>query len=252
MIEKNGIVESVEEIQSSIFLLKVKSSQIANEASPGQFCNVKVSDSLTPLLRRPFSICDVEGDVISFQFSLVGEGTKILSKKKQGDILNIVGPLGVGFNYSGDYDNAIIVAGGIGAAPFPFLIKEISDSKKVTSFCGGRTKDDIIKYKLRNIITSTDDGSEGFHGNIVQLLEKEISKYDKSRTKIFACGPNPMLRVLSEFTIKNGYECQISTESVMACGFGICQGCNVEGVNSDRFLLVCKDGPVFNAEDVRL
>lgn len=252
MIEKNGVVKSVEEIQKGIFLLKVESTQIASKAKPGQFCNVKVSNSLTPLLRRPFSICDVEGDVLSFQFSLVGEGTRILAQKKQGDILNIVGPLGVGFNYSGEYDDVIIIAGGIGAAPFPFLIKEIPNSKNIISFCGGRTKNDIIKYKLENIITSTDDGSEGFHGNIVQLLEKEIHKYDKLRTKIFACGPNPMLKALSEFTIKNGYECQVSTESVMACGFGICQGCNLEGVNLDRFLLVCKDGPVFNAEDVRL
>ncbi len=252
MIEKNGIVQTIEKIQSGIFLLKVKSAQIANEAKPGQFCNIKVNNLLTPLLRRPFSICDVEDDTISFQFSIVGEGTKILSQIKEGDVLNIVGPLGVGFNYTGNYENAIIVAGGIGAAPFPFLINSFSSDKKIISFCGGRTKDDIIKYKLKNIITSTDDGSEGFHGNIVQLLESEISKYDRKKTKIFACGPNPMLRALSKFTIKNGFDCQISTENVMACGFGICQGCNVEGVNSDRFLLVCKDGPVFNAEDVKL
>ncbi len=252
MIERNGIVEVVEEIQDGIFLLKVNSAQIAKEAKPGQFCNIKVSNSLTPLLRRPFSICDVEDDIVSFQFSLVGEGTKILSQKMEGETLNIIGPLGNGFDFSGNFENAIIVAGGIGAAPFPFLTKKLSSDKNIISFCGGRTKADIIKYKLDNIITSTDDGSEGFHGNIVQLLESEISKYDKVKTKIFACGPNPMLRALSEFTIKTGYECQISTESVMACGFGICQGCNVEGVNSDRFLLVCKDGPVFNAEDVRL
>ncbi len=252
MIEKNGIVEAVEEIQNGVFLLKVKSVQIATEAKPGQFCNIKVNNSLTPLLRRPFSICDVENDVVTFQFNHVGEGTKILSQKKKGDILNIIGPLGNGFNFLSDFENAIIVAGGIGAAPFPFLTKAIPSDKKIVSFCGGRSKDDIIRYKLENIITSTDDGSEGFHGNIVQLLESEIKKYDKTKTKVFACGPNPMLRALSEFTIKNGYECEISTESVMACGFGICQGCNVEGVNSDRFLLVCKDGPVFNAEDVRL
>ncbi|MDA3860693.1 MAG: dihydroorotate dehydrogenase electron transfer subunit [Melioribacteraceae bacterium] len=252
MIEKNAIVKSVEEIQKGIFILKVESELSALEATPGQFCNIKVDDSLTPLLRRPFSICDVEGNIISFQFNIVGEGTKILSQKKKGDILNIIGPLGVGFNYSGNYENAIIIAGGIGAAPFPFLIEKIPNNKNIISFCGGRTKNDIISYKLKNVITSTDDGSEGFHGNVVELLESEIHKYDKAKTKIFACGPNPMLRALSKFTIENGYECEISTESVMACGFGICQGCNVEGVHSDRFLLVCKDGPVFNAEDVKL
>jgi len=252
MIDKNGIVEKVEEIQLGIFILKVNAPQIAAEAKPGQFCNIKVSDSTFPLLRRPFSICDVEGEVISFQFNIVGEGTKILSNLKKGDILDMLGPLGVGFDYSGDFDNALIIAGGIGAAPFPFLIKNISDAKNITSFVGGRSKKDIIKYKLENIITSTDDGSEGFCGNVVQLLDSEINNYESSTTKIFACGPNPMLRALSKYSIEKGFDCEISTESVMACGFGICQGCNVEGTNSDRFLLVCKDGPVFKAEDVIL
>ncbi len=252
MIEKSGIVESVEEIKTGIFILKVKSLNIAEEAKPGQFCNIKVNDSISPLLRRPFSICDIENDIISFQFNLVGEGTKILSQKKKGEVLNIIGPLGVGFDISGDYENVIIVAGGIGAAPFPFLIKNISKNKNIISFVGGRSKKDIVEYKLKNIIASTDDGSEGFHGNVVQLLDSEIIKYDSDNTKIFACGPNPMLRALSQFTIEKGFDCEISTESVMACGFGICQGCNVEGAHSDRFLLVCKDGPVFKAEDVIL
>ncbi len=252
IIEKNGIVELVEEIQTDIFILKVKAPQIAAEAKPGEFCNIKVSDSIFPFLRRPFSICDVEDDTISFQFNLVGEGTKILSQKEKGEVLDIIGPLGVGFNLLGDFENVIIVAGGIGAAPFPFLIKNISDGKNIVSFVGGRSKKDIIKYKLKNIIASTDDGSEGFHGNVVQLLDSEIHKYDKNNSKIFACGPNPMLRALSKYSIEKGFDCEISTESVMACGFGICQGCNIEGIHSDRFLLVCKDGPVFKAEDVIL
>ncbi|MBU0473439.1 MAG: dihydroorotate dehydrogenase electron transfer subunit [Bacteroidetes bacterium] len=252
MIEKNGIVEEVIEIQNGVYILRVKSQQIADEVKPGQFCNIKVDDSLSPFLRRPFSVCDVEDGIISFQFNLVGEGTRILSKKKNGDVLNIIGPLGVGFDYSGIFENAIIVAGGIGAAPFPLLINELNSTKNIISFIGGRSQKDLIKYKLKNIVVSTDDGSEGFHGNVVQLLESEIHKYDKVKTKIFACGPNPMLRALSKFTIENGYNCEISTESVMACGFGICQGCNIESVNSDRFLLVCKDGPVFKAEDVKL
>jgi len=252
MIERNGIVEFVEELQTDIFILKVKTPQIAAEAKPGEFCNIKVSDSIFPLLRRPFSICDVEDDVVTFQFNLVGEGTKILSQKQKGELIDIIGPLGFGFNLSGEYENALIIAGGIGAAPFPFLIKNISEKKNIISFVGGRSKKDIIDYKLKNIITSTDDGSEGFHGNVVQLLDSEIHKYDKTKSKIFACGPNPMLRALSKYSIAKGFNCEVSTESVMACGFGICQGCNIEGKHSDNYLLVCKDGPVFKAEDVKL
>jgi dihydroorotate dehydrogenase electron transfer subunit len=248
----NVIIESVEEIQQEIFIIKVKAPQIAATAVPGQFCNIKVTNTITPLLRRPFSICDVENDFVSFQFNLVGEGTKILSRKIKGESLSIIGPLGNGFDFKGNYKNALIIAGGIGAAPFPYLIKNIPESKNIVSLIGGRSKNNLIEYKLQNVLTSTDDGSEGFHGNVVQLLDSVIDKYDKADTKIFACGPNPMLRALSEYTINQGFDCQISTESVMACGFGICQGCNVEGVNSERFLLVCKDGPVFNAEDVKL
>jgi dihydroorotate dehydrogenase electron transfer subunit len=252
MIDKNCEVITVEEIQKKIYILQVKSRNIANAAKPGQFCNIKVSDSYSPLLRRPFSICDVKNDVITFQFALVGEGTEILSKKRQGDLLDINGPLGNGFDYSGDFKNAVIVAGGIGTAPFPFLTGQLKD-KNIITLVGSKTKTDVIKYKLKNVSVATDDGSEGFNGNVVKLLESVAGKYKKDETKIFACGPNPMLRALSKYTIANGYNCEISTESNMACGFGICQGCNIHSaVDENKFLLVCKDGPVFNAEDVLL
>lgn len=252
MLQVDTIVESVQEIQKNIFLLKVAAPSIAAEAKPGQFCNIKVNDNNSPLLRRPFSICETDNGKISFMFNIVGVGTEILSKKKKDDRLNIIGPLGNGFNYKGNYKNALIVAGGIGAAPFPFLLQEIDDDKHTVCFIGGRTEDDLISYKMKNILTSTDDGSEGFHGNVVQLLKSKINEYDKNETKIFACGPTPMLRAVSEFSEEEEIDCEISTESVMACGFGICQGCVIESNRKDGFVLVCKDGPVFNAEDVKL
>jgi len=252
MIESNGIVDSLEEIQKNIFILRIRAEGISKIAKPGQFCNIKVNDSTVPLLRRPFSICEVEDDRISFQINVVGEGTKILTNKKTGDVINLIGPLGNGFNIEGEFENAIIVAGGVGAAPFPFLIKSFDQNVSIASYVGGRTEEDLITYNLKNIHVSTDDGSKGFHGNVVSFLESEIDKYDINNTVIFACGPNPMLRALSRLSIDRGIRCQVSTESAMACGIGICQGCNIEGTHSDRFLLVCKDGPVFNAEDVRL
>jgi len=252
LLQVDTIVESVQEIQKNIFLLKVSAPSIAAQAKPGQFCNIKVNDNNSPLLRRPFSICEINSDKISFMFNIVVVGTEILSKKRKGDRLNIIGPLGNGFNYDGNYKNALIVAGGIGAAPFPFLINEVTEDKRISCFIGGRSKDDLISYKMKNILTSTDDGSEGFHGNVVQLLNSKINEYDKNETKIFACGPTPMLNAVSEFSINEGIECEISTESVMACGFGICQGCVIESTKKKGFVLVCKDGPVFNAEDVKL
>lgn len=252
MQQVKTITKSIQEIQKGIFSLKVLAPTIAIDSKPGQFCNIKVSEDDFPLLRRPFSISEIDGNYVSFMFNIVGIGTDILSRKREGDIIDIIGPLGVGFSFEGDYKNAVIVAGGIGSAPFPYLIKEFDKDKNVSCFVGGRSKVDIISYGMKNIFVSTDDGSMGFHGNVVQLLESKINKLNRNETKIFACGPNAMLRAVSEFSIKSGISCEISTESVMACGFGICQGCVIESRKNKNFVLVCKDGPVFNAEDVRI
>jgi dihydroorotate dehydrogenase electron transfer subunit len=145
----------------------------------------------------------------------------------------------------------VIVAGGLGAAPFPFLLKKLNPGKSPVCFVGGRSQKDVIKYSLKNIHVATDDGTEGFKGNIVELLQKNIETLKNNKVKIFACGPNAMLRALKEFTEKNNIECDASLESAMACGFGICQGCPIESThNKDKYMLVCKDGPVFNIRDV--
>ena len=248
----NTKVELTEEIQKGVFLLKVYSPEIASEAGPGQFCNIKVNNSSYPLLRRPFSICDVKNDSVYFMFTIVGEGTQTLSEKKVGDKLEILGPLGKGFDYSDDYETAVIVAGGIGAAPFPFLINKLNNECNKICFIGGRTKNDIIQYGMVNNFISTDDGSEGFMGTVIELLNSKEEIFKEGTTKIFGCGPTPMLKALSEFSIENNLNCEISTESAMACGFGICQGCPIEEKNKDKYLLICKDGPVFNVKDVKL
>ncbi|MGE5432596.1 MAG: dihydroorotate dehydrogenase electron transfer subunit [Syntrophomonadaceae bacterium] len=250
MIIVNAEVTQLIELGESIFLLKAHCPEIAREASPGQFCNIKVSDSNFPLLRRPFSICEADGDSISFMFNVLGEGTKILSHKKAGEPLDILGPLGNGFNVNGDYESAIFVAGGLGAAPFPFLTKAMPEDKKLFTFVGGRSSADVITYQMKNVIISTDDGSKGFKGNVVQLLEANKSLLDESRIKVFACGPTPMLRAVKDFCMKYSYNCEVSTECAMACGFGICQGCPIQALDKDGYYLVCKDGPVFDIRKV--
>lgn len=245
-------VEQTEEIQKGVFLLKIYSPEIASVARPGQFCNIKVNDSSYPLLRRPFSICDVKNDSVYFMFTIVGEGTQTLSEKKVGDSLEMLGPLGNGFDFLSDCDNAVIVAGGIGAAPFPFLINKLNNKSNKLCFIGGRTNKDIIQYGMENNFISTDDGSEGFKGTVIDLLKSKIDILKEGTTKIFGCGPTPMLKALSEFSIEYDLTCEISTESAMACGFGICQGCPIEGRDKDKYLLICKDGPVFNVKDIVL
>ncbi|HEX2867607.1 MAG TPA: dihydroorotate dehydrogenase electron transfer subunit [Ignavibacteriales bacterium] len=252
MIIVNAEVTQLIELGSSIFLIKVRCPEIAREASPGQFCNIRVSESNFPLLRRPFSICDVDGDYLYFMFNVLGEGTTILSHKKIGETLDILGPLGQGFNFEGDYEAAVFVAGGLGAAPFPFLTRMLPQTKKLFTFVGGRSSSDVITYGMKNEIISTDDGSKGFKGNVVELLEANRKILEESKIKVFACGPTPMLRAVKEFCMKYSYNCEISVESAMACGFGICQGCPIEALDKEGYYLVCKDGPVFDIKKVAL
>jgi dihydroorotate dehydrogenase electron transfer subunit len=247
----NSPVVETKQVQENIFIQKIYSPEIARIIKPGQFLNIRVSENTFPFLRRPFSICNVDGDHIFLMFNILGEGTKILAHKHPGDLVDILGPLGNGFILEGDYKTAVIVAGGLGAAPFPFLTRKIKDKKNIMSFVGGKTKQDVITYALENLILSSDDGSIGYKGNVVQSLENILDKIDITSSKVFACGPNAMLRVLKDFCLKHNLDCEVSTECAMACGFGICQGCPIESTsNSDKYLLVCKDGPVFNVKDV--
>ena len=251
MFITNSPVEEILEINPQIYLLKVFSPELASIIKPGQFLNIRVTNRTAPLLRRPFSVCDVVGDHLYLMFNITGEGTSMLAHKPIGSDLDILGPLGNGFNLEGNYSTAVIVAGGLGAAPFPFLTRILNGKKKVLSFIGGRSRHDVITYNLKNVKIASDDGSVGFKGNVVQLLEKKLELLQNDKIKIFACGPNAMLRVLKEFCLKNNFDCEVSTECAMACGFGICQGCPIEStVQSEKYLLVCKDGPVFNIKDV--
>ncbi len=252
MLIKDTNIVSNSQISKNTFLLELNSPEIASIIQPGQFVNVKVSDSYFPLLRRPFSICDVEGESIFIMYKLVGEGTKIISEKKAGEQLNILGPLGNSFSNYKNYDNIILIGGGIGIAPFPYLIKKFGKDQKYTVLFGVRSKDEFHNYGMQNIEYSSDDGSIGFHGNTVQLLAEKLDDYDYSKTKIFACGPNPMLRALKELIVDKNFECEVSMESAMACGFGICQGCPIEGDDEEKYKLICKDGAIFNIRDIEI
>lgn len=253
MLITNAPVAETIELENQIFLQKIYSPEIASTIQPGQFLNIRVSESYYPLLRRPFSVCDVENDHFYLMFNVYGEGTRILAGKRPGELLDILGPLGNGFRLDDEYDTAVIVAGGLGAAPFPYVTRMISGRKKIITFIGGRSRGDLIRYGMVNLNLSTDDGSEGFKGTVVQLFKNKLNELDKGRLKVFGCGPNAMLGALKELCIAENINCEVSTECVMACGFGICQGCPIESTHQkDKYLLVCKDGPVFNVKDVIL
>ena len=244
-------VVSNEKIEARTYLLKAYSPEIADNILPGQFCNIKVSDSDFPLLRRPFSICDVDDEHIFFMFDIHGEGTRLLAEKTNSDFIDVLSPLGNGFGLEDDYDKAILIAGGIGSAPFPYVTRFLKNKKEVVTFIGGRSKENIITHGMANIEIATDDGSVGFHGNVVELFKSKLDKFSNDRIKVFGCGPNPMLRALKELCLAENIHAEISVECAMACGFGICQGCPVENTDEhEKYSLVCKDGPVFNVKDV--
>ncbi len=238
-------------ITKSTYILSCKVKELALAIKPGQFCNIKVTDTYIPLLRRPFSVCEVNGDIVSFMISIHGKGTEILSQKRVGERLDILGPLGNSFGIDDSFDLAVFVAGGIGIAPFPYLIKSLTN-KNIIAYFGFRNKDEIINLNLPELNISTDDGSFGFKGTVIELLQKDLDKINAKKAKIFACGPIPMLKAVKELCEANNLNGEISTESAMACGFGICQGCPIETNDDEKYKLICKDGPIFNVRDVKL
>ncbi len=249
---ENCEVISNRTVAENIFLLKVRSENIPRNSSPGQFCEILI-DSVKPFLRRPFSISDAGNDWLEFMIEVVGSGTEYLSQKKAGDTVNIIGPLGNGFNIKGKFDIAIIVAGGIGIAPFPFLSKKLFQSgRDVLRVAGFSTKKKIPKTIGNEYVISTDDGSKDFHGNVVMLLEHLLMATIYLKTKAFACGPMPMLREVKKFFEKKNVELEVSVETDMACGIGLCQGCVIENAENKGYSLVCKDGPVFDAKKIVL
>ena len=252
MIQTSALVTDCREILEGIFLLSFRSPEIALGSAPGQFVNIRCSNGCLPLLRRPFSISRVEGDSIELMFNIVGQGTTLLSKKKVGEELDVLGPLGSPFKCQGDFNTAILVGGGLGVAPFPFLTDAVLREKKnILTIIGARSSRRLAEQHLLNAQVATDDGSKGFRGTVVDLLKTRVPPEGSKHSKIFGCGPTKMLSALSEFAREKGIECELSLEGDMACGMGLCQGCPVERVDGKKkYSLVCVDGPTFNSNDI--
>ncbi|MFH0992326.1 MAG: dihydroorotate dehydrogenase electron transfer subunit [bacterium] len=245
-------VSGTEVLTEGISLIRFRSKEISSVAEPGQFVNIRTADLCMPLLRRPFSISRIDGDQVELLFAVIGMGTKILASKSIGDELDVLGPLGQSFHMDGDFSEAIIVAGGLGVAPFPFLTMKLREREKtIISLIGARTREFILTQHLDNVQTATDDGSIGFHGNVVQLLKQVLSENNFRHPKVFTCGPSRMMQALAEYANSIELECEVSLEGEMACGIGICQGCPVERVDGKKkYSLVCTEGPTFSSKEI--
>lgn len=243
------------EIKPDIFQMGFRSPHIASESRPGQFVMVRVNEGIEPLLRRPFSICGIHnGDTICILYKIVGHGTEILSGKKAGEQLSVMGPLGQGFSLSGENKKALLVAGGIGIAPIYFLAGALKD-KPMEFMAGFGSSRDIFPHEQLtrqpiSISVATDDGSEGYSGMVTDLLDEYLDRSirRKEAVIIYACGPLSMLKKVSSIASDRKITCQVSLEALMACGLGACQGCAVKTLSQDNqttYSHVCKDGPVF-------
>ena len=258
MVESYSKILSNNSVTSDTFLLRISSPELAVSAKPGQFIMIRVNESIDPALRRPFSICGIENEnIIKILYKVVGRGTEILSNKKTGDHLSVLGPLGTGFKIPDKSKKIYIVSGGIGIAPLLFLYQKIKKFNDITFLTGFKTSSEIIDTALTGNyignLVSTDDGSTGHNGLITDLLVENLEQYIQKNVIIYTCGPLPMLKAVRDISLKYRVSCQVSMETFMACGLGACQGCVVSsGVTktSASYLHVCKEGPVFDINEI--
>lgn len=252
---------SKEKIGERYFRIGFDCIDIAREARPGQFLMLRLSDfSWEYLLSRPFSFCMVEGSRIDLLFESVGKGTRILSQAEKGITMEIIGPLGTGFRLEAT-SHPILVGGGMGIAPLPFLASEAAKTFRpgeITVLLGARTASGLCARETFASLgvalrLATDDGTEGHRGPVSELLEGELRRRGNQPRAIYACGPKLMLKTIAELARKHGVPCQVSVEERMACGVGACMACACKTRDergSYHFKRVCIEGPVFDAKEV--
>ncbi len=242
------------------FLLTLETPRISAQAQPGQFIMVRVNASPHPfpLLRRPFSIHSKSERTIEIFFQIAGLGTELLSQHNPEDSLDILGPLGSGFEAGEEFKGkeVAVVGGGRGIAPLYFLSQELHSLGAMPRvFYGGKSQADLpLKEKFEkmdiDLTCSTDDGSFGFKGFVSDLFKAELEKFTPHR--IFACGPEKMMRKISGVAQEKNIPAEFSLESIMGCGFGVCWGCvrRIKRDNKEEWIKICEDGPVFSGDDI--
>ncbi|MBU1566341.1 MAG: dihydroorotate dehydrogenase electron transfer subunit [Proteobacteria bacterium] len=254
--QEKATVARIEQFANKNFRLTLHCPQIAVSAKPGQFVMIRTATGKDPLLRRPFSIHQTSsGGGIQIYFKVVGRGTEILSQVKKDQEVSVLGPLGRGFRL-GLNGPAIIVGGGLGIAPMLFLAKENCRLKRKCSddliLLGAREKnelehllEDFRRLGLR-LLTATDDGSLGHHGFVTEIMQSALPP----GCTVYTCGPEPMMARVGKICQSQGIPCQVSVESVMACGMGACLGCS-RPAKDGTYTHVCLNGPVYDAEELQ-
>lgn len=241
-----------DEIATDIYSMVIQAPEIAGQAVPGQFIDVYSADG-SKLLPRPISLSEIDrtAGTLRIVYRIAGKGTKEFSMLTSDHTITILGPLGNGFTLKDK--KAILIGGGIGIPPMLQLAKELTCEKSIVL---GFRDEEFLSEEFEpygTVYKSSDNGAIGVKGTVMDA----IREYGIEGTEIYACGPTPMLRAIQSYALEYGIEAQLSLEERMACGVGACLACVCKSKEIDdhsqvKNKRVCKDGPVFYAEEVEI
>ncbi len=266
------------------YLMRLKAPLIAKHSKPGQFIHIRCAEAgdTSPLLRRPFSLLDAnpKSGTIDFIYKVVGSGTAALTRMPVGATADLLGPLGQPFSISAGLKTTYLVGGGVGIPPMVLLAKRLlrgsggtgrgARGGRVKVFLGARTKKWVICAEMFKrfgveVHIATDDGTLGYKGSVVSLLERELSRSlplapcpssPIPRPFLYVCGPTPMMAAATSLARRENIQAEVSLEERMGCAMGVCMGCVVEvaaetTTKHARYQRVCTEGPVFPAEIIQ-
>ena len=228
-------------LTENVFQMVLKGDTTAITA-PGQFVNIQLEGLY---LRRPISVCDLDGDKLTIVYKAVGKGTEQMSRMQAGEKLDVLTGLGNGYDLTLSGDKPVLLGGGVGVPPMYLLAKELlKQGKKVSVILGFNTKSEIFyeqEFKKLgcNVVVTTVDGSYGVKGFVTTALETMDYTY------FYTCGPEPMLKAVYKASATSG---QMSFEKRMGCGFGACMGCSCKTLTG--YNRICKEGPVMKKEEI--
>jgi len=250
------------EIIKNHFILKIFAPEIVQKAIPGQFIMLSAWKQRDPLLRRPFTFNRFFSKEGSFEilYKKIGKGTEIMSHLKYGDQVNLLGPLGNGIKFSQGIKKIAIVCRGIGVAPMLSIVDKAKEKGiDIYAYLSATTKGSLlrkeeIKEKAKSLYITTDDTSLGISGKVTDLLEETLRKVKIDA--VYTCGSKRLKCHIESLKEQYGFSAWVILEEQMACGIGVCKGCAIRakkvGNSSDRYRLVCKDGPVFPVDEVEV
>lgn len=253
MFLENCLIIENKLISDRYFLIKIKANEeMVKNCNAGQFFMLQCKNEIF-FLRRPISLhyADKKDNILEFYYEVKGNGTLDIASLRQGETINIQGPLGNGFDTDVKDKNIVIIGGGMGIAPMKLLVEKLNSHNKIFFVAGGRNGEvlEILSnFDLDNLTLylTTDDGSVGEKGNVVDSLKNIL--VDNKIDLIMTCGPQKMMEAVAKVAFDNNIKCLISLEARMACGIKACVGCSIK--TKQGMKKVCYDGPVFDARDI--